>query len=110
MWSGEREKKGLVTWVAWIVHAWGDLGAPDHTTTIMSENATKVLEYILEVVETTGATPTHKDIMRYMGFGSDNTVRHHLRKLAEAGHISPDTHRITLGPRYAVTVHDVATE
>ena len=76
----------------------------------MSENATKVLEYILEVVETTGATPTHKDIMRYMGFASDNTVRHHLRKLAEAGHISADTHRITLGPRYAVTVHDVATE
>ena len=110
MWSGDREKGELATWVAWIVHAWGDLGAPDHTTTTMSENATKVLEYILEVVETTGGTPSHRQIMRHMGYASVNAVRHHLRKLAEAGHLSPDTHRITLGPRYAVTVHDVATE
>ena len=76
----------------------------------MSENATKVLEYILEVVETTGGPPSHRQIMRHMGYASVNAVRHHLRKLAEAGHLSPDTHRITLGPRYAVTVHDVATE
>ena len=76
----------------------------------MSDHATKILEYILVVVETTGATPSIRAIQKHMGFASNNSVRHYLTQLAESGHLGADTRRITLGDRYAVTVHDVATE
>mgnify|MGYP006252291709 CR=1 FL=1 len=70
----------------------------------------KILKHILTVVEETGATPSIRDIQTVMGFGSTNAVRHHLKKLAEEGHLSEQGGRIALGPRYAVTVHDMATQ
>ena len=71
---------------------------------------TRILQHILKVVEETGATPSIRDIQTVMGFGSTNAVRHHLKKLAEGGHLSEKGGRIALGPRYAVTIHDMATQ
>ena len=74
------------------------------------ESTQRILRHILTVVETTGATPSIRDIQSLMGFNSTNAVRHHLKKLADDGHLSEEAGRIALGPRYAVTIHDVATQ
>lgn len=50
--------------------------------------------------------PRHPDAN---GAASNNMVRCHLNKLAEAGHLSEKAGRIALGPRYAVSVHYMTT-
>jgi len=81
------------------------------TTNDMTDLSTKrILQHILHRVEETGATPSIRNIQRVMGFGSTNAVRHHLKKLAEGGHLSEQGGRIALGPRYAIIVHDMATQ
>jgi len=69
----------------------------------------KILKHILTTVKETGATPSIRDIQTAMKMASNNTVRAHLKKLRQDGHLSEKGGRIELGPRYAVTVHDMAT-
>tara|TARA_R110002073_G_scaffold28281_1_gene89977 strand:+ start:591 stop:824 length:234 start_codon:yes stop_codon:yes gene_type:complete len=70
----------------------------------------KILKHILTTVKETGATPSIRDIQTAMKMASNNTVRAHLKKLRQDGHLSEKGGRIELGPRYAVTVHDMATK
>jgi len=76
----------------------------------MRDTTKHILQHILTAVEETGATPSIRDIQTHMKFSSNNTVRRHIKKLKQDGHLSEKSGRIELGPRYAVTIHDLATQ
>ena len=76
----------------------------------MKDTTRKILAHILTAVAETGATPSIRDIQTHMKLASNNTVRAHIKKLKQDGHLSEKSGRIELGPRYAVTVHDMATQ
>lgn len=55
--------------------------------TQLSPVAQKVLRFIQDYFNTTRSTPTIREIMRYLGFRSTNSVYKQLKKLEEAGMI-----------------------
>ena len=88
----------------------GSAGHYSGPPNIMKDTTSKILAHILTAVKKTGATPSIRDIQTAMNLASNNTVRAHLKKLRQDGHLSEKSGRIELGPRYAVTVHDMATQ
>ncbi len=54
----------------------------------ISDGTKKVLRFITSYFRTTSSTPTIREIMRYLGFQSTNSVYKHLKKLEGAGMIA----------------------
>jgi len=59
--------------------------------TQLSPVAQKVLRFIKDYFNTTSTTPTIREIMRYLGFRSTNSVYKQLKKLEEAGMVQKTT-------------------
>lgn len=57
----------------------------------LSPGAHKVFRFIQDYFNTTRSTPTIREIMRYLGFRSTNSVYKQLKKLEEAGMIQKNS-------------------
>lgn len=71
---------------------------PQQTQMIIKTTSDKVHRFLRDYFNTTGYAPTVRQIMRYMGLGSTNSVYKHLKKLEREGRISrTSTGKIILG-------------
>lgn len=71
---------------------------PVQTQMIIKTTSDRVHRFLRDYFNTTGSTPTVRQIMRYMGLGSTNSVYKHLKKLEHDGKISrTTTGKIILG-------------
>ncbi|MFN7160017.1 MAG: transcriptional repressor LexA [Candidatus Gracilibacteria bacterium] len=71
---------------------------PVQTQMIIKTTSDRVYRFLRDYFNTTGYAPTVRQIMRYMGLGSTNSVYKHLKKLEREGRISrTTTGKIILG-------------
>lgn len=71
---------------------------PVQTQMIIKTTSDRVYRFLRDYFNTTGYAPTVRQIMRYMGLGSTNSVYKHLKKLEGDGKISrTSTGKIILG-------------